>query len=792
MKRFLDAPVILLIFVMLVSSPAFSQGYDWASMLAQNPQNQTALLAMANILNVTPELVNTKLYANQLSQDFQATFASEEKFYELIACFEALGEFENARKAISSYISAYPQTARPVLSMAYDYYLEGNFQHALVWYDRAINLFPNELDGYHGKMLTLMALKQYDQALNLGMYILSVSPNNYFATLRVANILYERKDFHNAFKFYSVFYDKPAFQLGIGLCYFNLRHFRQAATLLRGVANYFPQNQELLSALRYLNSLEINDLLKRLSSGQLQFQQSVEVGERLAELYELNGEYERAANLLWQMVSRPPQFNELLRIAADYSAAERHQEAGSTYLKAIPVSTDPWATSLAAANRLLLAGDVAQARNVLLQMQEDARAKELWPYLGRLYLQMKDIPQAKKYFNLQGAESERLAATMADSIATYLYAVDCYLDAGNYARAKTILDHISSFASGPDLDRKYIRYYSEQKNFSATIALCSKFPGDPLLQNSKGWAHIGLGDIRSAEKTFRNVLIMHPQNAGAMAGLAYTDKHQPWEAFLGYTASSYGGYQDDRGLITSSLRYSCKKTTSTLSYTRTDVNSLSAGATDFNENLFGGKIYYQASNQLGLQLQLMKFYNDDADTDGSSVLGGKVYCSPDTSWLFGAGFDFSRYNSYKGFQVSPFLGYKFNSHFRADLKGLFTDSSGRGTRASQSSGANGGTLKATYTPNDRFMLALGGLFGERRLGVDGDNLFAYNTLDLYKNGGFAKVLYSLNNRWKVYMSYSYDQFTSEWQAAANEAAGAALYNPDQTTQKITTGAMFQF
>ncbi|MBU1109565.1 MAG: hypothetical protein KKB51_22980 [Candidatus Riflebacteria bacterium] len=792
MKRLFNTTIILLIFTMFFSTTSFSATTGWEPILAQNPQNQTALFAMAKTLNVPPELVNTKLYVNRLSRDFRTTFASEETFYELVACYEALGEFENARKAIAGYISAHPQIARPLLSMAYDYYLEGNYQYALAWYDRAIAQFPGELDAFHGKMLTLIALVQYDQALKIGMYILSVSPNNYFATLRVANILYARKDFHNAFKYYSIFYDKIDNQLGMGLCFFNLSGFSQAAPLLRAVASYYPQNQELLAALKHINRLEIAGLLQQLSTGQLQFRQSVEVGQRVAELYELNGEFEKAADLLWQIVSRPPLLKELLRIAADYAAAGKYQKAGNTYLKAIPISTDSWATSLAAANSFLLAGDTSQARNILLKLQEQNRTNELWPYLGRLYFQMKDVVQGKKYFNLEGAGSEKLAGTMIDSRATYIYAVDCYLNAGNYSRAKTILDHINSFAPGIDLDRKYIRYFSEQKDFSAAISLCSKFPGDPLVQNSKGWAYVGLGDIRSAEKTFRNVLRLYPQNVGAKAGLDYTDKHQPWEFFLGYTGTDYNSFQDDRGLITNTLRYSYKKTTSTLSYTRTDVNNLSAGATDFNENLFGGKVYYQARHNLGLQLHLLKFYNDDAATDGSTVVGGKVFCYPDSSWLVGAGLDFSRYNSYKGFQLSPFVGYQFNKRFRADLKALFTSSSGRMMRASQSSSAGGGVIKATYTPNDRFMLSLGGLFGKRRLGVDGENLFAYNTLDLYKNGGFAKILYTFNGRWKAYLGYSVDQFSSETRSAANEKAGVMLADPDQTSKRLTTGVMFQF
>ncbi|MBF0500034.1 MAG: hypothetical protein HQM09_07875 [Candidatus Riflebacteria bacterium] len=794
MKRCITSSLVFLAVFVIVSVRSFSEEVDWGAILAQNPLNQTALYAMAKKLNVSPELVQTKLLANALIKDLPGTLASDKSFYRLIACLEAVGEFENARKTLSTYIANHPKLLGPVIAMAYDYYLAGDFRKAIDWYDKGIALAPRDLDGYHGKMLSLIALREYDQALNIGKHILSVSPKNYFAALRIGNIKYELKDFQAALKYYSMLPDKIDFQLGMGLCYFQLRNYILAAPLLKAAVIGYPRNPELLSTLKYLNSLEIDSILKVLSSSKdMEIQQAIGLNKRLAELYELNGEYCKAADLLLKLASRTPQFKELVRIAADYYSAGKYQDAGTSYLNAVRVSPDPLTTSLAAADSFLLAGNASQAREILLvHLEEKNPVKELWPLFGRLYFQMNDKARGMKYFNLLGAEAERVADKTDDPRPSFMYAIDCYLNAGNYSKAKEILDLINSFAPGLDLDRKYIRYYSEQKNFSTVIPLCSKFPADSFIQNSKGWAYIGLGDIRNAEKTFRNVMTLYPENEGAKAGLKYTDQHLPWELFLGYTSIGYGGYQDDRGLVTESLRYSYRKATTTFSHSRTDVKSLSAGATDFNEDLYGAKLYYQASQKLGVQLHGMKFRNDDAETDGSSIFGGKFFCYPEQNWVIGAGFDSSNYNTHNGTQLSPFAGYQFNRFFRADAKGIFTHSGGSAMRASQSSTSNGGLVKATYTPDDRFTLSLGGLWGERRQGVDGDSLYAYNTLDLYKHGVFAKVLYNSSKRWKLYLSYSVDRFDSEGRAAANEKAGVLLSEPSQTSKTITAGGMYQF
>ncbi|MFZ2959314.1 MAG: tetratricopeptide repeat protein [Candidatus Ozemobacteraceae bacterium] len=595
MKHFSCGFLVLQILFVLVSIPSFSTEVDWAAILARNPKDQAALCAMGKILKVPPELVQTKLLANDLLMDSRGTLASEKAFYMLIGCFEALGEFENSQKALAQYISTHPNTFKPLLAMAYDYYLAG-----------------------------------------------------------------------------------------------------------------------------------------------------------------------------------------------------KYQEAGNAYMKALPLSPDPWATSLAAVDGFLLAKNTSRAREILFQLQEKRPVKELWPFFGRLYFQMKDKVQGRKYFNALGAETEKTAALEPNSRTRYLYAVDCYLDAGNYARAKVLLKHFNSVAPGLDVDRKSVRYFSERKNFSRAIALSSKFSSEPLMQNYKGWAYIGLGDVVSAEKTFRNVLRQYPGNLGAKAGLDYTDKHRPWEFFLGYTSLGYGDYQDDRGLLTESLRYSHKKITTSFSHTRTDVRKLRKGAVDFNEDLYGGKISYLANQHMALQLHAMKFQNDDADTEGSSIFGGKISYFPHPDWLVGLGYDSSNYNIHHGTQFSSFLGYQFTRYFRADLKGLFTTSGGSKMRASQKATANGGLLKATYTPNDRFLLSLGGMFGERRLGVDADSLYAYNILDLYKNGLFVKALYSLNNRWKLYLGYSVDRFDSEQRAAANEIAGTILSEPGQTSKTLTAGGMYGF
>ncbi|MBF0408658.1 MAG: tetratricopeptide repeat protein [Candidatus Riflebacteria bacterium] len=775
----------------LFSSISFAAEPNWEAMLANNPNNQMARHAMGKKLNVKPELVQTKLLANNLLKNIQATFAVEKDFFSLIACFEEMGEYENARKYLTSYISYNPQKIKPVLAMAYDYYLQKNYDQAIAWYKKASKINPSDLDCYHGQMLSLMALKDYDNALRIGKSILVASPANYFAALRMGNILYERKAYLKAWNYYSLHPENIDCQLGMGLCYFHLKDLPHATPLLKAAVVHYPANSELLAALKEINSIEIANLQKQLSSAKdlTSFQYSGPAN-RLAELYEINGEYEKAVELLLKIASKPPQFKELLRIAADYSSAGKHQEAGNTYLTAINQSPDPWTTSLAALDSFLLAKKPGQAQSILLELNKKKPVIELWPYFGKMYSQMNKKDLAKKYFEPIGLNAEQVAKTLDDPRENYLYAIDCYLDAVNYSRAKMLLDYVNSFAPGIDLDRKFVRYYFELKNHTKVVEICSKHPDDPLLQNSRGWSYIYLGKMQNAEITFRNVLRKYPDNLAAKAGLDYADKNRLWEFFLGYTRMSYDAYQDARDLVTESIRYNFRKTTVTVSHTCTDVDSANNAPTDFGEDLYGGKITYQSNEFLGFQLHGMNFQNNDGNTNGSSVAGGKIYYTPNAYWLLGFGYDSSSYNTYNGSVFSPFAGYQFSRYIRADIKGLFSSSGGKNMRASQEENLSAGMLKATFTPVDRLLFSLGGFFGERRLNVEGDSLYAFNTLDRYKSGYFARFLFNMNNRWKLFLSFSHDNFESEWQALANEKAGAMLFDPDQSSNTFTAGTMF--
>jgi tetratricopeptide (TPR) repeat protein len=774
-----------------VLAPAWA-ATDWYKVLEQQPKNQTALSALGKQLKVPAHLVHTKILAEKLTASYKQTFNNPTSFYTLVGCHEALGNFPMARALLTQAIQYNPRSAKPVLAMAYDYYLEGNFAQALNWYDKAIALDSQSFDGYHGKMLTLMTQKKTNEAMVYGRQILGRDPRNYFAGIRMGNMLYDQGNYTEALKYYTLLPTNIDFKLGMGLCLYHLKQYSRAAPLLKEAVLTYPANPQLLAALRGLNALELKALADELSRVNSRSSTAWAILKRMTDLFELNGDYQHAAQTLQRWVPQPYQFKDMIRIAANYGLAGKFTDAANWYLLAAAQSPDRRTTSLAAADSYLLAGEPQKALDILNRLQREKAGKDLLPLLGRAYSQLKQFGPAKQCFNQLGQLAEKAVEGSFDPRPTLIYAIDCYLDAANYERAGALLNHLAPWAPGADLDQRSARMFFERKEWSKAIAIYRQYPNDLAMQNSKGWAYIALGEIYPAEKIFKKVLAIDPKNAGARKGLHFTKNNRPWEIFAAYTTMDYGGYQDDRLLVTESLRYAYKKGVTTFSHTRTDVPDLSPGGIDFKEDLIGAKLYYGLTPRTAAQIHVMRFNNNDASSDDSTIAGGSFMYFPNSRWLAGLEYSGSKYTGYRGSQISPFGGYKFNKNLRADVKGIFSHTAGGQMRASQSKSAGGASLFFSYLHGDKLNLSFGGFMGERRLHVNPDAMFAYNILDKYKTGWAVKALYKLDYRWKLFASYGMNHFISEWQAAANEKAGNTALSPEHSTKTLTLGSFYQF
>lgn len=73
-----------------------------------------------------------------------------------------------------------------------------NYEKALLDYNKAINLRPNNADLYINRATALFELKQYDAALEDNRFAIKLSPNNHIPYLNSAKTLLQFGSFNKA------------------------------------------------------------------------------------------------------------------------------------------------------------------------------------------------------------------------------------------------------------------------------------------------------------------------------------------------------------------------------------------------------------------------------------------------------------------------------------------------------------------------------------------------------------------------------------------------------------------
>ncbi|MBI3039672.1 hypothetical protein HYY75_11625, partial [bacterium] len=635
--------------VVFLSGIGYAQ-QQWLEILENEPANQAALIELSKIYNLPVTLVSTKVLADKLASNRQEAMKSEESAFYIVGLYEYIGDFSMARKVISEYFALYPGSLRAILTMGWEYYLEKKYSESLQWYHQAIDKFPQSLEGFHGKMLVLTAEGKTTEAKSVGNYILYRDPQNITAILRMGNMAYAGKQYNVALQYYSLMPTNIDCKLGIGLCYYKLGKFDSARPLLLEAYKIYPLNPNLIEALGALNEAEIKNLENELGTKPPSDRMLLrEKQNRLIFLYELNGHFLKAANMLIsQMPKKGMNFEQILRVSSLLSLGGKFNEAGQDYELAATISPNPRLTKLAAVDSYIAARSYDRAEIVLNQLRGQKSGTDLDVRYATLFSLTKQYKKARNIYNSLGLNYEATAKTSPYPQSQKLAAVDAYLNGRSYQRAVILLNQLSQEGlKGYELDRRLARLHFEQKSYSKAIAIYSKYPNDLGMQISKGWALVAIDHLVDAEKAFKLALLKYPKSMEAKGGYQFTHGYRPWDIFAIVTNINYGGYQDSRRIVTENLKYAHRKVAATFSHSRTDVVSLTPGNVDYNEDLYGLKLYYQVDPKNGIQAHFMTFQNDDVKTDESDIVGLAYFYYPTERWVLGLEHDVSAYRTAK-------------------------------------------------------------------------------------------------------------------------------------------------
>ncbi len=764
---------------------------QWIAQLEANPADRPALEGLARLYGLPVAAVPARVKADRLAGSPRGKTGSEDAVLTAAGLYESIGQYSEAREVLGGLL-ARQDSWRATLLMGWENYLENRLSEALRWYEQAVAKDPGQLDGYHGLMLTLMAMGRRPEAAAMGNEILRRDPRNLYAHLRLGQLAYEAKDYPLAIRHYGQAAGHLDGRLGLGLALHKMRRFAEARPHLLAAQAAYPAHPDLLAALRDLNEEEIRQLEHDLSMPSGRTPAGEAARQRLAALYELNGHFLRAADWTRALLPPKPSFDQLLRVAGLYGKAGRPAEAGRFYELAAAQSPNPRLTWLAAVDSYLASKHLGRAELLLSWLVRQAPGADLDQRYASLLAARGQADTSRLVSRSLSRQLESRAAVDLRPADSLLQAVDASLNAREFEEARRQLARLGPVGTSAAIDARYGRLFYETGAYDQAVKVFERHEADPDMQVSCGWAWAKGRHREEARKAFRAALRKVPNHAGALAGLYEVENVWPWDAFLILTSLDYHGYQDNRLLTTEVFRYTRDRWSTTVSHTRTDVPHLTPGSVDFNEDLAGVKFRYRFRPKVSGQLHLLHFENDDPNTDSSNVVGARFWYFPTASWTVDVEFDRSRYTNARANQISLHAGYRFNPRWHGDLTALFTSAVGpwrwKGARTT------GSAVKAAlgYSPHQRWYFGAAAWGGTRLLAVDSDGMYAYNVVDLYRGAWSLLTTYRFETWLKGYLNVGQNAMRSNWQAAANAAAGAALFDPEQRVDGLSGGLDFSF
>lgn len=143
-------------------------------------------LTIITILLLSVALVKSQDY-EKLTTAFSDSYAKEKA-----------GKYADATTSIKAY---YDEKSYEInLRLGWLTYLQGQFSESMGYYNKAVELMPYAIEPHLGAALPASAMGNWDLVITHYNKILSIDPNNTLTLYRMGVILYERKDYKQAYQ----------------------------------------------------------------------------------------------------------------------------------------------------------------------------------------------------------------------------------------------------------------------------------------------------------------------------------------------------------------------------------------------------------------------------------------------------------------------------------------------------------------------------------------------------------------------------------------------------------------
>ncbi|MBF0407338.1 MAG: tetratricopeptide repeat protein [Candidatus Riflebacteria bacterium] len=819
--------VFLLFLIFLI--PGLAIALSEAEMLARlekNPNEREALVSLSRYYNLPLKWVHTKILADRMVNTDRDDAEYEKRLMLAVNLYENIKLHKDAVKALSDHLKKNPENCNIIKALGRQQYLAGNYSDARYWYDIATRNQPASLDGWYGKMLTLIAMKEYSNAKQTIHAILTRDPGNATATIAMGNIEYQNRRYKSAIKHYSAAYDSPEAILGLGLSFHKTGDLNQAKKYLLLAAEAFPENNEIKEILKSLNKHDEKSVTKQINAGLFDEKNLLKKNLQLADLYEKNGKHLLAADALSKMPNSMNSYDSVVKIADLYAAAKSHLNAAKYYELAAQHSKHPQKENMAAVDSYIDGGNFHKAEVLLRLMQP--QDEEISRRLAKVYFATSREEAAIRLFQKSARQYEALAAN-SNTEYNWLKAADCYLDGKLYSDAERVLslfknssgtelnadddgiisdkklseiiekkkklserNVIKSESLSPELDKRIARLYFETERYEDAISIFSIYPDVAEMQVLKGIAYMKTGRRDNALLSFKQALKVDKYNEDARKGIDYATYFYTYDGQTSSTLIDCGGYQGKRIIDSYALEVHTDSFLGVIKRSHTRVKDKIPGSYNFSEDMLAAKIKYDFRSDVTAQFFILSLRSNDSFCESSKPYGIRVWYKYSPKWTLGFETDSSSYNGISARQYDFSADFHISEKFTLGGGITRTALEGSALRARTPDKVDSYRAGLTFVPERRLKFNLGGWYGERRLYLDSESLYAYNTSDLYEGGWDFKTSFRFAPWVRGYFSYEFAWFLSEWQAAYNESIWERYYEPGQTMNKMSLGLDFLY
>ncbi|MFZ4535511.1 XrtA/PEP-CTERM system TPR-repeat protein PrsT [Propionivibrio sp.] len=284
--------------------------------------------------------------------------------------------------------------------------------------------------------------------------------------------------------------------------------------------DYLPAHSSLIS--RFLEEGNLEAAGKQLEAMNKVAPKHPQTSYLQAQLFYRQKNFKAAQETIQQYLKILPDSPQGLQLAGAIEYELKAYSMAETYLlKVLPKTPE-----LGLARRILIAsylrsGQPAKALSTLQPVLDKIeKDSNLLALAGEVYMQNGDAERAGAYFT-------KAAALDPESTGKRTSVALSHLAMGETDTAYRELEQIASVDTGIRADMALVASQLRSRQFDQALksiaGLEKKQPENPLVQNLRGVAYLGKGDVVTARKSFEQALVMDPAYFPAAASLANLD-----------------------------------------------------------------------------------------------------------------------------------------------------------------------------------------------------------------------------------------------------------------------------